>query len=113
MKILKLWIIVAALCVSLPVTAEIRTIAAAYEIALNNVRMPTSENGVLSFKRCATCDVQRVSVTSQTQYILNDENIEIKELRRSLLKVRERASVTVIVKHHLESDTIIWVSVTL
>lgn len=113
MKISKLMLIGMALCISLPVSAEMRTIAAAYEVALNDFHVPASENGILSFKQCSTCKVQVVKVTGQTEYILNQEKLELSDFRKSLSTVRNRSTVTVIVRHHLESDTIDRVSVTL
>jgi len=113
MKISKLWLIGMALCISLPASAEMRTIAAAYEVALSDLHMPASENGILSFKKCSTCEVQVVKVSGQTEYLINHETLELADFRRSLAAVRDRSGVDVTVKHHLESDTIVWVSVTL
>jgi len=113
MKTSKLWLIGMALCLSLPVSAEMRTIAEAYEVALSDFHMPASENGILSFKQCSTCKVQVVKVTGRTEYILNQESMELADFRKSLSKVRQRSAITVIVRHHLESNTIDRVSVTL
>ena len=98
-------------CVS--AAAEFTTIELAYEISLSEFQMPASENGKLSFKQCAECKTQTVRVTSETQYVLNREDLEMTEFRKSLSKVRDRSVPTVIVKHHLESDTIVSVSVSL
>lgn len=113
MKTLKFSLIGLTLAVSLSATADIRTIAEAYEIALSDVQMPASVNGVLAFKRCATCELEVVNVNDHTEYVLDRKNIELADFRRSLATVRDRSAVTIIVKHHLESDTIVRVSVTL
>ena len=54
---MKLKIIITALVLSLalPVAAEFRTIQAAYEIALDHVRLPRLESGTIAYKKCAEC----------------------------------------------------------
>jgi len=113
MKTLKFWLIGAALASSLSATADMRTIAEAYEVTLSDLQMPASENGVLAFKQCSTCDLEVVNVSDHTKYVLNHEDVELADFRRSIATVRDRSAVTVIVKHHFESDTIVRVSVTL
>jgi len=113
MKTLRLWLTGVALASSLSATADIRTIAAAYEVTLSDLKMPASENGVLAFRQCSTCDLEVVSVSDHTEYVLNHKDVDLADFRRSLAAVRDRSAITVIVKHHFESDTIVWVSVTL
>ncbi len=113
MKILRSSLFGLALAVSLSATADMRTIAAAYEVALSDIQIPASENGVLAFKQCSTCDLEVVNVNDHTQYVLDHEDLELADFRRSLATVRDRSAVSVTVKHHLESDTIVRVSVSL
>ncbi len=98
---------------SVPAAAEFTTVAPAYEISLEEFRLPTSPNSTLSFKRCATCDIQTVRVTNHTQYVLNKEQTKLSDFRRAIARVRDRSNKTIIVKHHLESDTVISVSISL
>ena len=113
MHIFKKFFIVMIVCTSLPAAAEFTTVAPAYEISLADFQAPSSANGSLSFKQCSTCDQQTVRVTNQTRYVLNREQIELSDFRRAIALVRDRSTKTIVVKHHLESDTVISVSISL
>ena len=93
--------------------AEFKTITLAQEIALNNFVVPASENGIVSFRTCDECDQQILSVTSQTSYRLNNESLTLQEFREEIFQVHQREDVTVIVHHHLETDTVPLISVAL
>lgn len=99
-----------AMCaLSLSAAAQFTTVAPAYEIALNNFQAPATESSGLAFKRCDTCDLQQVRVTSSTTYSINGRRLRLEEFRKALQTVVDRDSVTVIVKHHLETDTVVSV----
>ena len=101
------------LTISLSATAEFRTITAAYEISLSNLRIPGSAAGSLIFKKCADCDSQVVLMSSRTQFIVNGQSVDLKEFRKNIFTVRDRSREMVVVKHHLESDTITSLRVSL
>ena len=94
-------------------TADIKTIILASEISLSDFRVPASANGVASFKACESCDMQVVSVTSNTRYEINNRVVKLPDFRKSLSTVSNRDRKTVIVMHHLESDVITSISITL
>ena len=100
-----------ALCFS--AAAQFRTIAPAYEVLLSNFRPPETANGGVAFRQCGDCEMQQLPVTSSTVYVLNGQSVVLKEFREALISVDNRESVTVMVMHHLESDTVIKVSVTI
>lgn len=97
--------------ISLPVAADFKTVSLAHEIQLSNFRVPVTLNSAVAFKTCDECDVQAVRVTPQTQYILNGNPVPLKEFRKTVFKIRDRAHNTVIVLQHLESNTVVSVSV--
>ena len=112
MQIRKL--IIAALFVfSLPVAAEFTTVELAYEVKLSDLRIPVSSTELLMFRECADCEPKTVRMTRETRFVVNGKAVELKEFRRRVSHVRNRASETVIVRHHLESDTITVIKVTL
>jgi len=99
------------LIASLPVAAEFQTISKAYEIALSDFRVPATPNSGVTFKECAECDMMTLRVTANTQYILNGRSVTLKDFRKSVFQVRHRQTTAVTVLHHLESDTVVSVSV--
>ena len=101
------------LCLSLTAAAEIVTISRAYEVRLSDFRAPATPSGSVTFRPCFSCEAKTVRVAPNTRYVVNGRNVDLKEFRKSLSQVSKRAGETVIVKHHLESDIVILVSVTL
>lgn len=93
--------------------ADFTTVARASEVRLSEFRLPASVNGITSFKPCGACAMQSVSVNAETRYRLNDRNVSLPELRKSLATVSNRDRKTVIVTHHLESDLITQISIKL
>ena len=111
MNIKKL-LICTLLILSLPAAADFNTISKAYEVALSDFRVPATPSSGVQFKECAECDAQIIRVTPHTQYRINGKSVELKEFRKSVFQIRDRATTMVIVLHHLESDTVEAVSVT-
>jgi hypothetical protein len=101
------------LFLSLPVAAEFVTVSKAYEIALSDFRVPATPSSGVQFKECAECDTVIIRVTPGTQYRVNSRSVTLKEFRKNVFQVRNRAEKMVIVLHHLESDTVESVSVNL
>ena len=103
-----------ALCaLSLSAAAQFTTIAPAYEIALSNFRPPATQSGGLAFRKCDSCELQRLRVTPSTSYSVNGHAVVLKEFRKALRTANDRDSITVVVKHHLESDTVVSVAVSI
>jgi hypothetical protein len=109
----KMFIAALVLSLALPVSAELEVVSLAHEIALSNFRAPATQNGGLAFKRCSDCKTNSVRVTSGTQYVVNGKAVRLEKFKEAVQSVRDPDAVTVIVKHHLESDTIVSVSVTI
>ena len=94
------------LCLSLPAAAEFKTIERAYEIALSDFRVPVTRSGSVMFRQCADCEMRIVRMSPTMSFVINGESVELKEFRKSVFEIRDRVRTTVIVRHHLESDTI-------
>jgi hypothetical protein len=112
MNIRKLWIAV-FLTISLPVAADFTTIAEAYEVPMNLFNVPVTRNGTLSLQQCTDCPVVTARLTPQTQFLVNGQLVELSEFRQQAFAVSDRASKTVVVLHHLETDTISSISLNL
>ena len=110
---IKLFLAALILGLALPAAAEYEVVALAHEIALSNFMAPATQNGGLSFKECSACETKTVRVTSDTQYFVDGNSVRLDKFKQAVLPLRNRDAVSVIVKHHLESDTIVSVSVTI
>ena len=109
MHIRKLLAIV-LLGLSLSAAADFTTITAAYEVAVSDLRMPRITGGTLTFRQCSDCELQTLLVTSRTRYVLNDRDVELAEFKERLAGAGNKAST---VMHHLESNTITAIMVSL
>ena len=110
---MKLKIIITALVLSLalPVAAEFRTIQAAYEIALDHVRLPRLESGTIAYKKCAECPFETKRVGAATGWVINGKSMTLTKFRANLSKVDDRGNRIVTILHNLEQDRVTRVSV--
>ena len=108
---IKTLLVAILLGVALPVAADFRTVSLAHEVSLSNFRVPISTNSGVSFKNCDDCDLQTSRATAKTQYVVNGQPITLKEFREMVFQVKDRANTAVIVLQHLETNTIVSVSV--
>ena len=110
MRFIKLFVLAVFVFAGQAATADFKTVTRANEVRLNEFRLPASANGIASFKACGTCSMQTVNVNTETRYLLNNKDVSLSEMRRSLALVSNRDRKTVIVMHHLESDLITQIS---
>jgi hypothetical protein len=96
---------------ALPVAAEFQTVSLAHEVSLSNFRVPISLNSVVAYKNCDDCEIETSRATPKTQYLLNGQPVVLKEFRELIFQVKDRANTAVIVLQHLETNTIVSVSV--
>ena len=101
----------ALLSISFAATAQV--VSQAYEIALGDFRAPVSQNGVAVFKECAECESRLVRVTPATRYTVNGKSVQLDDFRKTIGPEGSRERGEVIVLHHLESDTIESIAVSL
>jgi hypothetical protein len=113
MKYFQILIVALALIAATQSSAELKTVARAYEVALSDFEAPQFPNDLVSFKACGTCETQSVRVTPKTTYEINRQATRFKYFVKSLASARDRERKTVIVMHHLESDTISSLSISL
>lgn len=99
--------------ISLSATADFVTIAEGYEVALSDMTIPVTSTGSLVFTECADCDARMIRMTRNTRFIVNGHTVELQEFRKQVFQVRDRTTVPVTIMHHLESDTITYISVEL
>lgn len=103
---IKILLAVTLICLGLTAAAEDRIITLAYEITLSDFHAPVTQNGGVTFKECADCEQIRTRVTPATRYAINNKTVRLEDFRKAVGQVRDRDDHLVIVLHHLESDTI-------
>jgi len=101
------------ICLSFPAAAQFRTVALAYEVPLRGFNVPVTRSSTISFSECENCKTISARLTSQTRFIVNDTDVELKEFRLSIFRMRNLDEEIITVVHHLESDTIKSMSVAL
>lgn len=109
---LKTLLPIALLCLSLSAAADFTTTSRAYEVVLNDFQAPATENGAAFFKTCHTCDAMRVRVTPNTRYFVNGKAVPLHAFREAVAMADRRRVLPVVVLHHLESDTIVSIRLT-
>ena len=109
MKI-KTLVSVTLLCFGMILNAQADIVSQAYEVALSDFRAPANENGTAAFRTCETCDHQVIRVTANTQYKVDGKTVRLEDFRKA---IRRAGDGDVIVLHHLESNTIKSIAVSL
>ena len=109
MKI-KTLVSVTLLCLGFLANAPAPVVSQAYEVALSDFRAPANQNGTAAFKPCSSCQHKVVRVTGATRYQLNGKSVRLDEFRKV---INQANGGDVIVLHHLESNTIKSISVSL
>ncbi len=112
MQIRKLLALV-LLGLSLSAAADFTTIMEVYEVELSDLRLPGTEGGTLAIKECDACEVQTLRVSGGARYVLNNRDVTLVEFKKAVSLIRNREDVIFDVVHHLESNTITAVKVSL
>lgn len=102
-----------AMALALPASAQFRTVQLAHEVPLATVRLPASESGTLSFKTCDECPATAVRVTAETEWLVNRRSVSLSDFLSVIESRADRAKDSVTVRHHLEKDQITRVSIRL
>ena len=98
---------------SLTVAADFRTITEVHEVNLIFLRLPGTPSGTLSFAECADCNSQTIRVSPATHYVINGRTVSLADFKRTVASITNRRDTDIDVFHHLESDTVTRVRVTL
>lgn len=108
---IRLFVISLLATLSFAASAENHIISQAYEVAVSNLRLPGNLVGSVSFKECDSCLKQTVRVTTETQYLLNNRTVSLKELKIAVSSIADKQNNITTVIHHLQSDAIVAVHV--
>ena len=108
---LRLFIIAMCLGMALPATADIVTVGEVYEVALSDLRLPSSESGTIAFKECDTCNFRTKRVGADTRWLVNGRAVSLKEFSEAVNRVADPHHKAIGVLHHLKKDRVTQVSV--
>ncbi len=109
----RLFWITALAAISLPAMAGFETVSRAYEVALGDLRIPTSQHAAVRFSECDDCESVSARLTPNTRFVVNGRTVDFDRFRQLAAGANDADSIPVIVLHHLESDTVTKISVTL
>ena len=112
-NLMKIKTLIAIALLGISFAAAGQVVSQAYEIALGDFRAPVSQNGVAVFKKCVDCEQLLVRVTPATRYTVNGKSVRLENFRKIVGPAGSSKSGTVIVLHHLESNTIESIAVSL
>jgi hypothetical protein len=93
--------------------AQFKTTQLAHEVPLSEFVVPVTQNGILNFRLCADCESISSTLTSETRYIINRQDVELSEFRNRLAVVRERSTRILTVLQKLDTNTVTLVSIQL
>jgi hypothetical protein len=110
MRIKTLFIAVLA-TLSFASSAQSYIISQAYEIAVDDLRLPGNVVGSVSFKDCDTCEMQSVRVTTVSRYVVNNKDVALVDFKKAVNSIVDKESNIATVIHHLESNSIVAVHV--
>lgn len=110
---MKVKIILTALfmALALPAAAQFRTVAAAYEVALSDIRLPRSTAGTIAYKKCSECPYETRRVDASTVWEVDGQALPLEKFRQAVSGVADPRQETVQVLHHLEENRItkVWI----
>lgn len=107
----RIFFIAALASLSFAAAAENYIINQAYEVAVDELRLPGNVVGSVSFKGCSECDFKTVRVTTKTRYVLNNRDVSLTDFKAAVNAVVNKQTNIATVIHHLQSDTVIAVHV--
>lgn len=105
-----------ALLAALPASADFQTIDQAHEVPFQNLGLPGSAYGTMTFRECAECSVIILRATPATTYTLNGEFFELRAFSVELQRIRSKAIAeenVVTVMQNLATGTLLSITVQL
>jgi hypothetical protein len=112
---MKYKIIITALTVvfTLPALADFVTISRAYELEPEHVNVPLSPSSSMLFSNCDECETTSGQLTAQTLFSVDGETVDFEDFCNALRLAKQSEHSGVFLQHHLESNAIESVSVSL
>ena len=110
---IKNFLTITLMCIGFTAVAHGQVVSQAYEIELNDFSAPTTANSSVAFKECDDCEQMRVRVTETTRYSVNGDTVRLEDFKEAVTLATDPDEVSVVVLHHLESDTVVSIDVSI
>ena len=107
-------ILILALALTGPASADIVTLVKAVETVTSNVSVPTSDNGRLMFRPCAEeCEEKFVIVrlTGDTTFFVRSQRVNFLDFRQAFYNMRRGDEDYALVSYDVEAKTVTSVSI--
>ena len=109
----KIMIMALVMVFTLPAFAEYVTISRAYELDAAQVSVPVSANSRIQFSRCDQCEKRSAQLTEETLFTVGGETVNFQDFCDAMRLAKQSERTAMLLEHHLKSDTVISVSVSL
>jgi hypothetical protein len=78
-----------------------------YEVSIYSLRLPVSPHGTVSLRECDDCDYHSIRVTPDTQYVINEQQLQLTQFRNRILDLRLHGDITVNVTRDETTETVV------
>jgi hypothetical protein len=85
----------------------------AHEIPLTEFTVPVTRNGTLNFRQCSDCKQFSARMTPQTRFIVNDQDVDLKEFRERVLALGRSEEHVLTILQHVEKNTVTFISISI
>jgi len=104
-----------ALGITSAATAQIRTLVEAVETAPENIILPASANGMMTFRGCSDeCDkeYQRVQLTPESRFSVDGRTVKFEDFRREFVAIKRSDKSYALVSYDTTNGTLTSLIVT-
>jgi len=112
---IRMFALLAALVLAVPATAQVVTQVRAIEITTSNIKVPTTPNGRLTYRNCASrdCDAEYESarLTPATLFQVNDEVTDFAGFRQAFFNLPRGKDHYALVSVDLNASTVTSVQI--
>lgn len=108
---LKIATVMALLTLSWPSFGQFQIVELAHEVPLSEFVVPVTRNGNLTFRSCGDCKSFTARMTPQTRYIINDQDVDLREFRERVIPLGRSADHYLTVLQHVQDNTVTFISI--
>ena len=98
---------------TIPALADYVAISEVYELKPEHVNIPLSPSSNMFFSDCDECATTSAQITAQTRFIVDGQPVDFKDFCNALRLAKQSEHAGVFLQHHLKSNAIESVSVSL
>jgi len=96
-----------------PALADLRTVSMAYELNPSHVNVPPTPNSSMRFSECGECDAITAQLTAETLFKVEGKKVSFRDFREAIKLAKRSDHSGIVLQHHLASNAVVFVSVSL